>query len=46
MYCLIVLPFSFFQNLLNAENVISCSITLKPTLMIFNNFIYIYGLNL
>jgi hypothetical protein len=42
MYCLIVLPF-FLQYLANAENFISSwSVKSEPTLMITNNFIYIW----
>jgi hypothetical protein len=42
MYCLIVLLF-FLQFLTNAKDLVSSSyVTLKPTLMIPNNFIYVY----
>jgi hypothetical protein len=42
MYCLIVLPL-FLQYLTNAENLISSwYVTLKPTLMINNNFFYVW----
>jgi hypothetical protein len=42
MYCLIVFSFSL-QYLANAENPISgWPVTLKPTMMIPNNFIYMW----